>query len=225
MIFVALTVEGFVEIRRLLPGAEDDLDIPTAAVEFPDFPGLQHFHWDVRHDEVPLKAQTLGFAQSVSFFFGPFRRFAKVLFRDCGGGSDGDKTGRVGFASELHLEIEGVPLTGGQVLIEAPSFFVGDDEIGGNAAQPVSQFCIDDGEFTEAEVAPIPQDEVSLFDGVDEVFAEIPVLFGGSMESAHDGSPVDEIYGEVNFHSGGDAVAIAMGGEEFVIAFGQLLVG
>lgn len=52
MIFVASAIQGFVQVRRLLPGTEDDLDVPTTTVEFANRTGFEHFNRNVGDDEV-----------------------------------------------------------------------------------------------------------------------------------------------------------------------------
>lgn len=107
------------------------------------------------------------------------------------------------------------------MLVEASSVFVHNDEIGGNAAQPVGQFFLNNGELAEAEVSPISQDGIPFPDGIHKIFAEISVLLSGSVESAGHCSSIDEI----DLNSRGDAVAVAMGGEKFVVALWQFLLG
>ena len=57
MIFVTRAIQGLVEVARLFPCPEDNLDLPTAAIAFSHYSGGHFLAWDVGRHEVPLTTQ------------------------------------------------------------------------------------------------------------------------------------------------------------------------
>jgi len=225
MIFTARAIHGCAEVGSLFPRPEDDLDVPTAAIELSHCTGGHFLARDVGRHEVPLTAQTLGFAERFSFFARLFLGRSEGCFGHFLGGSNGDQPGLVSALSQLDGEIKDVSPAGPEMGIELPAFCVADDEVGGEPAQPKGQFSFNVSEFAQAKVSAIAQDKVMLFDEIDEVFSKIAILFGGGVEFAEERATADEVEGEIHFDSGGDALAVAVGGEMFVVGSGQFLLG
>lgn len=215
VILITLAIERFVEVGRLLPGAEDDLDVPTAAVKFADVPGSELLGGDVGRDEMPLAAQALGFAQGATLGF--FMGFAEGFFGNGFAGTNRDKPCLMLLFAKGDVEIEKV--------FDGGSIFVTDDEIGSDAAEPVGSLALDEHKFSEDEIATISQDEISFTHQINEVFPKIPVLFGRSMKAKKNGMPVQKVNGEVDLHACSDALTIAVGREVGVVRFGEFLLG
>ena len=125
VILITLAIERFVEVGRLLPGAEDDPDVPTASVKFVDVPGSGLLGGDIGRDEMPLAAQALGFAQgatSGSFSTG----FA---------GTNRDKPCLMLLFAKGDIEIKKVSDVAFKEVFDGGSIFVTDDEIGSDAVE------------------------------------------------------------------------------------------
>ena len=223
MIFITLAVERFVEVGRLLPGAEDDLDVPTAAVKLADVPGSELLSGDVGRDEMPLATQALAFAQGTTLVF--FTGFAEGFFSSGFAGANRDKPGLMLLFAKGDVEIEKVSDLAFEEVFDGGSMFVTDDEIGSDTAEPVSSLALDEQKFGEDEIATISQDKISFTNQINEVFPKITILFGRSMKAGKNGVPVQKVNGEVDLHACGDALTIAVGREVGVVNFGEFLLG
>lgn len=223
MILITLAIKRFVEVGRLLPGAEDDLDVPTAAVKLADVPRSELLSGDVCRDEMPLAAQALGFAQGATFGF--FTCFPEGSFGNGFAGTNRDKPGSMLLFAKSDVEIEMVSDVAFEEVFDGGSIFVTDGEIGSNAAEPVGSLALDEQKFGEDKIAAISQDEISFTHQINEVFPKITVLFGRSMKAGKNGVPMQKVNGEIDLHPCGDALTIAVGREVAVVSFGEFLLG
>lgn len=92
-----------------------------------------------------------------------------------------------------------------------------------HARQPPGSTAFDFNELSKREAAHVTRHEVVLPHHRDELFADGLVLLGGGLESVGDHLPAEQVVGEVELHSGGAAVPVAMGGEGCGVGFGQSL--
>jgi hypothetical protein len=129
MIFVARPIQCFVQVRGLFPPPKDDLDIPTAPVEFAHGLGGHFFTGNVRRHEVPLTTQSLGFAECVAFFLRLFPGCAEGPPGHFSGGADGDKPGFVAAFSKLYDVVDSVSLARPEMGIESAAVLITNDEV------------------------------------------------------------------------------------------------
>lgn len=72
---IAPAIECGFHVHPLFPGPKEDLDFPTAAVEFTGFADAQFALRQVRHKEMPVTTFALCSAQSFSPARGSFAGF------------------------------------------------------------------------------------------------------------------------------------------------------
>lgn len=222
---VATAIERGAEPGRLFPGSENDLNRPAAAVKFAQFTRAHHPGRYVGDDDVPVATQQALLARFLAFLGGFFPGFATRFFGHLGLGFESDQAGAITCISELYGEVEDFAACGFEQVLKLDSGLGFDAEIGRDAAQPEGFFLINSPELGEAEIASVAQHEVVFLDEIDEVFPDFAVLLGGEVQLAGDGFAADEIDGEIDLEARRRAMAISVGGEVFVIAFGKFLLG
>ena len=71
------------------------------------------------------------------------------------------------------------------------------------------------------QVSHVPEHEIVLPHHRDKLFSDGLVLFGGRLEGMGGDLPAEQVVGEIELHSGGAAVSVAVGGEGCGVGLGQ----
>ena len=209
----APAIQCGLHVHSLFPGPKEDFDFPTTTVEFTGFSNAQFARRQVRHQQVPMATFALRSAECFSPARSTFAGFFEILPSHFRIGTHGNETATMLlFFTEQNLPVPVATLTSSEGFLNLIAGEVSDDDADRNATQPRGQKPCNEGEFSDDEVAHVPQDEVPFSHDIDEVFANFLVLLSAAVEGIlHTGS-TDEIESHIDLEKRGFTPPIAVAG-------------
>ena len=203
------------------PGAELDFHSPARPVNRTQQVWREILDREVREHEVPAVADQACGVCFAPFCLGLFPSLFASLAGDDTTGTYRHETTALFRLARLYRQIDDVSAVALEQPFKGLAGVATEAEGERGARQPPSSTAFDFNEFRKREVTHVPEHEVVFPNHRDELLADGLVLLGGGLEGVGGHLSAEQVVGEIELHSGGAAVSVAMGGEGCGVGFGH----